>query len=555
MSSIVTFYSYKGGVGRSMALANIAVLLARKGLRVLVVDWDLEAPGLERYFSYFQIDFQGEGILRLLMNAASGTDVDYRDYLCRINTDTSNPVFFLPSGREQNPNYSLDLSNFNWDVFFKKQKGGDFLESLRKRWLEDFDIVLIDSRTGLTDAGGICTILLPDILIALFTANYQSLYGVRDVLRLAQQARQKLAYDRMPLTILPVPARFGTRAEFIVSQEWLDLFQEALREFFVDWLPRGIEPKQVLQQIKIPQVDYFGFGEKLAVIEQGTSDPEGMGFVYNRISDFLATDFSDVKMLLGELNYESGQKGLERVITVPGRQEYEYDLFISYGGNKALFDFVMSLSKDLTREMELWVESFKAFFDASELSAGSSFSDPVQDALNRSKLLLAIVTPAYFSQERALVEWKTFDMRSGMTSTSLILPVVVRGGAGTLPEWFKRRQFYDLEDISMRATTSRERSKEYRITIKELAEHIRKLLDNIPPYNPDWPVASPEQVKDLYAEAPRLTLFGRTYTVKPGDTLSSIAVRFGTTVAKLCTINKIDNPNAISVGQVLRLPD
>src|SRR5262252_1220498 len=47
---VCTFYSYKGGVGRSMALANVAVLLARWGQRVLVIDWDLEAPGLERFF-------------------------------------------------------------------------------------------------------------------------------------------------------------------------------------------------------------------------------------------------------------------------------------------------------------------------------------------------------------------------------------------------------------------------------------------------------------------------------------------------------------------------
>jgi hypothetical protein len=48
--SIVTFYSYKGGVGRTMALANVATLLAQRGQRVLVVDFDLEAPGLHRYF-------------------------------------------------------------------------------------------------------------------------------------------------------------------------------------------------------------------------------------------------------------------------------------------------------------------------------------------------------------------------------------------------------------------------------------------------------------------------------------------------------------------------
>src|SRR5437588_296720 len=47
---IFTFYSFKGGVGRSMAVAGIANLLARQGLRVLAIDFDLEAPGLERYF-------------------------------------------------------------------------------------------------------------------------------------------------------------------------------------------------------------------------------------------------------------------------------------------------------------------------------------------------------------------------------------------------------------------------------------------------------------------------------------------------------------------------
>ena len=58
------------------------------------------------------------------------------------------------------------------------------MKTLRKQWCEDFDIVLIDSRTGLSDTGGICTIRLPDIVVAMFTANHQSLYGVRDVIQL-----------------------------------------------------------------------------------------------------------------------------------------------------------------------------------------------------------------------------------------------------------------------------------------------------------------------------------------------------------------------------------
>jgi len=49
----ITFYSYKGGTGRSMLLANVAWQLAASGRRVLLVDWDLEAPGLHRYFKPF----------------------------------------------------------------------------------------------------------------------------------------------------------------------------------------------------------------------------------------------------------------------------------------------------------------------------------------------------------------------------------------------------------------------------------------------------------------------------------------------------------------------
>src|SRR5947199_4228391 len=53
--TIITFYSYKGGTGRSMALDNTACLLAERmaslSRKVLMIDWDLEAPGLHRFFA------------------------------------------------------------------------------------------------------------------------------------------------------------------------------------------------------------------------------------------------------------------------------------------------------------------------------------------------------------------------------------------------------------------------------------------------------------------------------------------------------------------------
>ncbi|MBA2305488.1 MAG: ParA family protein [Acidobacteria bacterium] len=56
LGRIITFYSYKGGTGRSMAVANVAWVLALNGYRVLVIDWDLEAPGIHRYFHPFLAD-------------------------------------------------------------------------------------------------------------------------------------------------------------------------------------------------------------------------------------------------------------------------------------------------------------------------------------------------------------------------------------------------------------------------------------------------------------------------------------------------------------------
>src|SRR6266550_976781 len=66
---IITFYSYKGGTGRSMALANVAWILASNGKRVLVVDWDIEAPGLHRYFAPFLLDHElstSDGVIDFL---------------------------------------------------------------------------------------------------------------------------------------------------------------------------------------------------------------------------------------------------------------------------------------------------------------------------------------------------------------------------------------------------------------------------------------------------------------------------------------------------------
>src|SRR5256885_4052692 len=73
---IITFYSYKGGTGRTMTVANVAWILASNGYRVLAVDWDLESPGLHRYFHPFLLDKQlrvSPGVIDMIRDFASAT--------------------------------------------------------------------------------------------------------------------------------------------------------------------------------------------------------------------------------------------------------------------------------------------------------------------------------------------------------------------------------------------------------------------------------------------------------------------------------------------------
>jgi len=64
---IVTFYSYKGGVGRTQLLANLAAYFCfYKEKKILLIDWDLEAPGLHYYFK--KDNLKQQGLLELLQH-------------------------------------------------------------------------------------------------------------------------------------------------------------------------------------------------------------------------------------------------------------------------------------------------------------------------------------------------------------------------------------------------------------------------------------------------------------------------------------------------------
>ena len=215
--TVVTFYSFNGGTGRTTALANIAWILAANGRRVLVADWNFDSPSVHRHFRPFMAP-------EALQRASSVTDLIRRYEWAVVRGDGQNDEYtripphtlalqwdfpdggclhLLPAGRHDR-NYAASLSGLNWDQFYALG-GGRFLDALRAEMRGSYDYTLIDSRPGLNDVADICTIQLPDVLVLCFTFSDHGIDG-------AAEAAAAVRYQdsSREVAILPVPMLVAT---------------------------------------------------------------------------------------------------------------------------------------------------------------------------------------------------------------------------------------------------------------------------------------------------------------------------------------------------------
>jgi tetratricopeptide (TPR) repeat protein len=181
---IVTFYSYKGGVGRTMALANTAYRLSAKGKKVFVLDFDLEAPGLDAFFTD---NGKHPGIVEYVSEyLAQGAVPPLRGFVCEVGPypgfATRGSIHYMRAGKGDE-NYQELLARLNWKDFYAQSQGFLFVENLKGAIDAEYapDYVLVDSRTGLTDVSGICTLQFPNLVVFLFALNKQNLEGVATI--------------------------------------------------------------------------------------------------------------------------------------------------------------------------------------------------------------------------------------------------------------------------------------------------------------------------------------------------------------------------------------
>jgi len=312
-----------------MALANVACLLAeqqaeKRGKGVLVIDWDLEAPGLHRYFrDRFKLGFsahlttedtieqkpglidiayelqtelsaQDKILLQSSSNELSGTTLEKKhdhEELAQAVIDKVKPedyaiettipsLYMIKAGRfdRKDPEaYSRRVNSFRWEALYRRSPM--LIRLLAEQFAKKYEYVLIDSRTGVTDVSGICTMLMAEKLVVVFTPNLQSLLGGLEQARCAIDYRRESS-DLRPLIVYPLPSRveanepilrkqwrFGDESQNIrgYQPEFERLFGEVYRDL-------DIELGDYFDEVQIQQIPRYAYGEEIAVRSEKLGD-------------------------------------------------------------------------------------------------------------------------------------------------------------------------------------------------------------------------------------------------------------------------------------------
>ena len=156
---VITFYSYKGGVGRTTSIALFARYYANLGKRVFVLDCDFEAPGLINFFGVSQFDNPKSGVVEFINDKKfdNTTRLD-EDYVYEVSSIYSGEgrIHMMPAGNI----FGSDTQHYLEGLARVDVNGQDSLLEEFRGIFNDIeenyspDVILVDSRTGFNNVFG-----------------------------------------------------------------------------------------------------------------------------------------------------------------------------------------------------------------------------------------------------------------------------------------------------------------------------------------------------------------------------------------------------------------
>ena len=210
--------------------------------------------------------------------------------------------------------YANAVQGFDWNEFYASYHGHSYFEWLRSS-LDDpevADIVLIDSRTGVTEMGGVSTRQLADVVVVLSAPNRQNIEGSIQITQ--SFARPELLEQRgnRPIRVIMVPSRVDVSASD-VKREFEDEFRKRANQF----MPEEIKKlERDFWDLRIPYVNKFAFQERLSIGEPD-GDPD-LDAAYRSISAhiaWLAADTTRMKsVMVQEFERVFGRERVRRAL-------------------------------------------------------------------------------------------------------------------------------------------------------------------------------------------------------------------------------------------------
>lgn len=256
----IAFYSYKGGVGRSMSVAHTAYWLGLQKQSVFMLDMDMEAPGLHYKIEKFSKPVSPElGLVDYIGHfRREGKAIEsLKSFVLPLESKAINmpPSWLMPAGNPFRTEYWQQLSQVEWKEFlYGDSKEGSLLFLELKAHIEkeyNPDFLLIDSRTGLTDLTGIGLELLADEAIVMGVNNEENIDGSRIVMeRLRRRSKLpiKEAKTRIhfALTRIPPPLSTGDlEREERIKQQVLGRLNAG----------SGLASKQLVSKVNVIHID------------------------------------------------------------------------------------------------------------------------------------------------------------------------------------------------------------------------------------------------------------------------------------------------------------
>ena len=240
MPPIVTFFSHKGGVGRTTTAVATALLAAQAGKRVALLDLDLEAPGLGALMGEDLVP--AEGVLDLLIAPSlEPGPLEQARYILNdpgLIGEHGGSLAVLTAGTVDD-GYLEMLARLDLDTGANREeiktRLSGLLRLIRDEWSPD--LILVDARAGFHDLGGLMLASLSHAAVMVLTANPQSLHGLRRVGRLLSSPYRATGEHAVPLVVV-----HGMAPE-VGSGEAGQLERDRVRQSTYDILVDGYYPQ------------------------------------------------------------------------------------------------------------------------------------------------------------------------------------------------------------------------------------------------------------------------------------------------------------------------